>query len=210
MPHFNLLIFSQSLAQIKNLDKHRNSWALTLILFRFTRAQATTTKCAPKEPTTMPTFRFNPALWFALALSLFTLGSWQTASADNKAIDALGGNSLAKHHIVLQETESDLQRQTLLLNVTGNLLKAYGDNVDIEVVAFGPGITLLFANNEHAKRIESLSQQGVRFSACMNALKNATERLGHEPALNPVAKKVPAGIVRVIELVDAGYILVRP
>ncbi|OYY52483.1 MAG: hypothetical protein B7Y53_08055, partial [Halothiobacillus sp. 28-55-5] len=127
----------------------------------------------------MPILRFIPSLWFALALSLLALGSWQTASANDKAIEAVGGNPLAKHHIVLQETESDLQRQTLLLNVAGNLLKAYGDNVDIEVVAFGPGITLLFANNEHAKRIEAMSQQGVRFSACMNALKNATERLGH-------------------------------
>ncbi|MGC8697311.1 MAG: hypothetical protein ACP5Q0_02460 [Halothiobacillus sp.] len=158
----------------------------------------------------MPTVRFTPSLMLALIFCFFAFGISQTARADAKAIDALGGNSMAKHHIVLQETESDLQRQTLLLNVTANLLKAYGDNVDIEVVAFGPGISLLFANNEHAKRIEALSQQGVRFSACMNALKNATERLGHEPALNPVAKKVPAGIVRVVELVDAGYILVRP
>ncbi len=152
---------------------------------------------------------------FQSVLLIFALGmsgllTAQTANADDKAIDAVGGNSLAKHHIVLQETEDDPQRQTLLLNVASNLLQAYGDNVDIEVVTFGPGISLLFANNEHAKRIESLAQEGVRFSACMNALKNATERLGHEPALNPVAKKVPAGIVRVIELVDAGYILVRP
>lgn len=132
----------------------------------------------------------------------------QTANAD--AIDAVGGNSLASHHIVLQETDSDLQRQTLVLNVAGNLIKAYGDNVDIEIVAFGPGISLLFANNEHAKRIKSLAQQGVRFSACMNSLAKATQRLGHEPKLNPVAQKVPAGIVRIIDLVDAGYILVRP
>ena len=158
----------------------------------------------------MPKLRFFSSLWLTLALSLLGAMTVQAASVDAKAIDAVGGNSLAKHHIVLQETESDLQRQTLLLNVTSNLLKAYGDNADIEVVAFGPGISLLFANNEHAKRIESLAQQGVRFSACMNALKSATERLGHEPALNPAAKKVPAGIVRVIDLVDAGYILVRP
>ncbi|MHB1229785.1 MAG: DsrE family protein [Halothiobacillus sp.] len=152
---------------------------------------------------------FQPVL-LIFALGMSGLLTAQTANADDKAIDAVGGNSLAKHHIVLQETEDDPQRQTLLLNVASNLLQAYGDNVDIEVVTFGPGISLLFANNEHAKRIESLAQEGVRFSACMNALKNATERLGHEPALNPVAKKVPAGIVRVIELVDAGYILVRP
>ncbi|MHB8919972.1 MAG: DsrE family protein [Halothiobacillus sp.] len=111
--------------------------------------------------------RFFPSVLFIFVLGmgglLFTA---QTTNADDKAIDAVGGNSLAKHHIVLQETESDLQRQTWLLNVAGNLLQAYGDNVDIEVVTFDPGIgSLLFANNEQAKHIESLAQQGVRSSA---------------------------------------------
>lgn len=158
----------------------------------------------------MNRIRLHLSVFVLLMMGLLGVLPVQAQTVNDKAIEAVGGNSLAKHHIVLQETDSDLQRQTLVLNVASNLLKAYGDNADIEIVAFGPGITLLFANNEHAKRIESLSQQGVRFSACMNALNNATQRLGYEPKLNPAAKKVPAGIVRVIDLVDAGYILVRP
>jgi uncharacterized protein len=158
----------------------------------------------------MKKLRLMSSVFVLLMLGLFSALPAQAGSASASAIEAVGGNPLAKHHIVLQITESDLQRQTLVLNVASNLLKAYGDNADIEIVAFGPGITLMFANNEHAKRIESLAQQGVRFSACMNALRHATQRLGYEPKLNPVAKKVPAGIVRVIDLVDAGYILVRP
>lgn len=158
----------------------------------------------------MNRIRLHLSVFVLLMMGLLGALPVQAQTVNDKAIEAVGGNSLAKHHIVLQETDSDLQRQTLVLNVASNLLKAYGDNADIEIVAFGPGITLLFANNEHAKRIESLSQQGVRFSACMNALSNATQRLGYEPKLNPAAKKVPAGIVRVIDLVDAGYILVRP
>ncbi len=158
----------------------------------------------------MKKIRLLQSVFILLLMGLLGALPVQAQTVGAKAIDAVGGNSLAEHHIVLQETDSDLQRQTLVLNVASNLLQAYGDNVDIEIVAFGPGITLLFANNEHAKRIGSLAQQGVRFSACMNSLKNATQRLGYEPKLNPVAKKVPAGIVRVIDLVDAGYILVRP
>lgn len=158
----------------------------------------------------MKKLRLIQSAFILLILGVLSALPAQAEGVNAKAIDAVGGNSLAKHHIVLQTTDSDLQRQTLVLNVASNLLKAYGDDADIEIVAFGPGITLLFANNEHAKRIETLAQQGVRFSACMNALKNATQRLGYEPKLNPAAKKVPAGIVRVIDLVDAGYILVRP
>lgn len=158
----------------------------------------------------MKKIRLLQSVFVLLMMGLLGALPVQAHPVDAKAIEAVGGNSLANHHIVLQTTDSDLQRQTLVLNVVSNLLKAYGDNVDIEVVAFGPGISMLFANNEHAKRIESMAQQGVRFSACMNSLEKATERLGYEPKLNPVAKKVPAGIVRIIDLVDAGYILVRP
>lgn len=158
----------------------------------------------------MKIIRLLQSAFVLFMLGLLSALPVQAQTVDAKAIDALGGNSLANHHIVLQETDSDLQRQALVLNVASNLINAYGDNADIEIVGFGPGISLLFANNEHAKRIESLAQQGVRFSACMNSLAKATERLGYEPKLNPVAKKVPAGIVRIIDLVDAGYILVRP
>jgi intracellular sulfur oxidation DsrE/DsrF family protein len=37
-----------------------------------------------------------------------------------------------------------------------------------------------------------------------------TRVLGHEPAINPHAKKVPAGIVRILELTKQGYTLVNP
>lgn len=149
-------------------------------------------------------------LIFMAMLLAFSTSAWAESPAD-KAIDAVGGNSMASHHVVLQATDSNAVRQNLVINVANNLIKAYGPGaVDIEVVAFGPGISLLFANNTQAKRIQSLAAQGVRFSACMNSLHHVTKKLGHEPKLNPAAKKVPAGIVRVLDLVDAGYTLVRP
>lgn len=150
-----------------------------------------------------------PSIMLALAL-LFSALTAQAAMVNPKAIDALGGNSLASHHIVLQVTDSNPKRQVVALNVATNLMQAFGTDADIEIVAFGPGISLIFANNPYAAKIKALAQQGVRFSACENSLKKAAKKLGHEPALNPEAHKVPSGIVRVVNLVDAGYILVRP
>ena len=146
-----------------------------------------------------------------LAAGLLVIGG-PVSAADTAAIESVGGNSLASEHLVLQITESDMQRQNLVLNVANNVLKARGgpDQIDVEVVAFGPGISMLFANNHHAERIQSLADQGVRFSACRNSIAAATRKLGEEPGINPAAEPVEAGIARILDLVDAEYVLVRP
>ena len=50
----------------------------------------------------------------------------------------------AEHKVVLQISDADPTKQTLVLNVANNLMKAYGspDKVDVEIVAFGPGLRL--------------------------------------------------------------------
>ena len=117
----------------------------------------------------------------------------------------------AEHKFVLQISDMDPDKQTLVLNVAGNIMKAYGqDKADVEIVAFGPGLRLLFAENSNAGRIDGLTTSGVRFAACANTIANMTNTLGSEPKLNPHAKVVPGGIVRIKELADQGYLLVKP
>lgn len=118
----------------------------------------------------------------------------------------------ATHHIVLQISDGGAKKQTLVLNVASNLLKYYGpDKLDLEIVAFGPGLRLLLANNANAGRIRSLVDSGdVKFDACGNTLKAFTKKLGYKPKLNPNAVVVPAGAARIVQLVGKGYVLVRP
>lgn len=117
----------------------------------------------------------------------------------------------AEQHVVLQISDNDPSKQTLVLNVASNLIKAYGpDKVDVEIVAFGPGLRLMFADNVNAGRIDGLSSEGVRFAGCMNTFNKMTKLLGHEPELNPHTTHVSAGVVRIIDLVNKGYILVKP
>jgi intracellular sulfur oxidation DsrE/DsrF family protein len=117
----------------------------------------------------------------------------------------------AEQKFVLQISDMDPDKQTLVLNVATNIMKYYGpDQADVEIVAFGPGLRLLFAENSNAGRIDGLTQSGVRFAACANTIANMTSTLGSEPALNPMAKVVPGGIVRIKELSDQGYLLVKP
>jgi intracellular sulfur oxidation DsrE/DsrF family protein len=119
----------------------------------------------------------------------------------------------AEKRIVLQISDPNPFKQTLVLNVASNLVKAYGpDKVDIEIVAFGPGLRLLFAENANADRIDNLAMgSGVRFSACQNTMRNvANNSFGKEPKLNPHAAEVGAGVVRILDLVDQGYVLIKP
>lgn len=130
-------------------------------------------------------------------------------SAASPALSA--DQSLAEYKYVLHISDMDPSKQELILNNARNLLDAYppGD-VEVEIVAYGPGLRLMFAENVNAQRIDSLSQSGVKFTACGNTLKGMAKLMGEEPKLNPSASVVPGGIVRIGELVKQGYIYVKP
>ena len=135
-----------------------------------------------------------------LAIALF-------ATIANAAED----KPFAEKRVVLQISDDDPAKQTLVLNVASNLIKHYGpDKVDVEIVAFGPGLRLMFADNVNVGRIDGLSDNGVRFAACSNTLKKMTKLLGNEPALNSHAVHVDAGVVRILDLTGQGYQLVTP
>jgi hypothetical protein len=119
--------------------------------------------------------------------------------------------TFADYKYVLHISDLDPSKQELILNNASNLLAAYPPGaVEIEIVAYGPGLRLLTENNVNAQRVDSLSQSGVKFSACGVTIKGWTTQLGYEPKFNKVAKVVPGGIVRIGELVKQGYIYVKP
>jgi len=127
------------------------------------------------------------------------------------AMPVLADDDFADYKYVLHISDMDPSKQELILNNASNLLEAYPPGaVAVEIVAYGPGLRLMFADNPNAQRIDSLSQSGVKFAACGNTLKAMTKQLGYEPQLNPDAKVVPGGIVRIGELVKKGYIYVKP
>lgn len=144
-------------------------------------------------------------LFLACLISVTAIfASMTTQAADEE-------KAFADKKVVLQISDSDPFKQTLVLNVANNLIKYYGpDKVDVEIVAFGPGLRLLFDENANKGRIQGLSANGVRFAACNNTLNNMTKLLGKKPKLNSHAKVVDAGVVRVIDLTSEGYTLVKP
>ncbi|MCP3461703.1 MULTISPECIES: hypothetical protein [unclassified Bradyrhizobium] len=117
----------------------------------------------------------------------------------------------AEHRIVLQLSDGDARKQALVLSVANNLLKAYDpDKVAIEVVAFGPGIDLLLAANDHRKQVESLIAQGVRFDICLNTVDTIERETGRRPDFISSATPVQVGVGQILFLTENGYNLVRP
>jgi hypothetical protein len=120
-------------------------------------------------------------------------------------------NPFAEHHLVLQLSDGDANKQGLIISVANNLLAFYGpDKVAIEVVTFGPGIELLYADSPNRKYVDSLIAQGVRFDICMNTVETIERNTGKKLDINPKAIPVQAGVAQILALTEKGYTLVRP
>ncbi len=124
---------------------------------------------------------------------------------------AVAGDMGAKHKVVIQVSTDDPRTQKIALNNAVNVQKALGmDNVEVEIVAYGPGLSLLTKKSKQAKRVESLAMQDITFSACANTMKKIEKKKGKKPKLLQGVKVVPAGVLRIMELQEKGYSYIRP
>lgn len=120
------------------------------------------------------------------------------------------------HKIAVHVDESDPARINMALNNVQNI-KAYYDSVgqavEIEVVAYGPGLTMLRADKSPVKgriAVMALENDKLTFSACGNTHAKMSKKEGKTVELVPEAKVVPSGVVRLVELQEQGYAYVRP
>jgi len=118
----------------------------------------------------------------------------------------------AEAHIVLQLADGDAKSQARVLSVANNLIKHYGgpDFVDIEIVTYGPGISLLYPGNPNQERISSLVTNEVRFVGCLNTVETIERQTGERPELIPATIPVQTGVARLVERAMAGYVIIRP
>ena len=129
------------------------------------------------------------------------------------AAPALAGEH---HKLALQISDNNPEKMNAVLNVAANVSKYYsdkGDEVDIEIIAFNAGLHMLRADTSPVKaRLVSFKQgmPNVTFTACENTLESMARKEGKEPPLVDNAARVKAGVVRLIELGEKGWTLVRP
>ena len=123
-----------------------------------------------------------------------------------------GDKPFAEAHVVLQLGDGDDETQARVLSVANNLIKHYGgpDFVDIEIVSYGPGISLLYPNNANRERTASLMANDVRFVGCQNTLDTIERKTGERPELIPEVILVKTGVARLIERAQQDFVIIRP
>ena len=122
------------------------------------------------------------------------------------------GKPFAEAHVLLQVSDADPVKQAAVIDIANNLMKHYGgpDTVDIEILAFGPGIALYRSDNPLRPRLESLLPSGVRLVVCKNTLDTLERTTGAAPQLIDGLIYVQTGVARIVERVGQGFVLVKP
>ena len=148
----------------------------------------------------------------------FVLAIAALAVAAIFAMPTYAAENAKPHRIAIQVDQNDPALMNLVLNNVSNLTEYYnskGEEVQIEVVAYGPGLNMLREDRSPVKdRIKSIKQTSfpstVNFSACGNTKKGMEKAEGHPVEIIPQASVVPAGVVRLSELQEQGWSYIRP
>ena len=138
---------------------------------------------------------------FALALSL--------ASSGALAVDATAPQATAeKQKVVFQVSADDPKIWNLTLNNAKNVQQDLGaQNVDVEIVAYGPGIGMLKLNSPVAGRIDQAAGDGVKIVACENTM--TALKLTKDDMLASTGY-VRAGVIELMKKQKEGYAYIRP
>ncbi len=121
---------------------------------------------------------------------------------------ALAQKELPRNKAVFQVSDADPQKWGLTLNNIKNVIDDLGeDAVELEIVAYGPGIGMLKADSPVGKRIADTVALGVKVVACENTMK--AQKLVYADMLPKIAY-VPAGVVELMKKQREGFAYIRP
>ena len=131
---------------------------------------------------------------------------------------ALAAGPAKPHRVAIQVDQNDPAVMNLALNNASNILDYYrgkGEDVQVEIVAYGPGLNMLREDTSPVKdRIKQIKQlsfpNSIKFAACNNTKQGMEKREGHKITIVPQAEIVPAGVVELSELQEQGWSYIRP
>ena len=140
-------------------------------------------------------------------LGLFGAGFVAAALAPS-IVSAQTKAGASKNKIVFQMSDNDPARWNLALNNMRNVqVELVDDDVELELVAYGPGIGMLKADSPVAKGVAEALKNGARVVACENTMKG--QKLGYADML-PNIGYAPSGVVELMRKQQQGYAYIRP
>jgi intracellular sulfur oxidation DsrE/DsrF family protein len=124
------------------------------------------------------------------------------------ATPALGQQRKAKQRVVIQVSDNDPAKWTLALNNARNIQSDLGkENVDIEIVAFGPGLEMMKSESKVADRLAAAIDANINLLACQNTMQNT--KVDKSDIYGGV-KFVPAGVTHIMKRQREGWAYLRP
>jgi intracellular sulfur oxidation DsrE/DsrF family protein len=127
----------------------------------------------------------------------------------------LAGNALAadaspqKRRVVLQVNDDDEETWEQALKLAENMLENAGgkDKIDIQIVAFSPGILMVVNDSSVAGRVSKAAASGIRVRACAYTL--GVRRISPDK-LAPGVKTVPFGALEIVDKQKEGWAYIKP
>ena len=113
-----------------------------------------------------------------------------------------------RNKVVIQVSDDDAVKWNLALNNARNLQDDVGvANVDIEIVAYGPGIGMLKLESPSGARVADALKAGVKVIACENTMRG--QKLTKDDMLGGISY-VPAGVTEIMKKQIEGWAYLRP
>ena len=138
------------------------------------------------------------------------------AQSKQSAVSPAAPGKKKEHRLILQVNTNEPAVMNLALNNAANTEQHYkgmGEQVQIEIVTFGPGLNMLRDDTSPVKeRIKSIAEtsRSISFAACDNTRANMSRVEQKEIPLISQATVVSSGVVRIMELQEQGWSYVRP
>ncbi len=112
------------------------------------------------------------------------------------------------YKVVFQVSDNDPAKWNLALNNARNVQTDLGkDNVEVEIVAYGPGLAMLKGDSKVAGRLAQALDESVGLLACENTMRNT--KTTKADMYNGISY-VDAGVVHIMKRERQGWAYVRP
>jgi len=137
-----------------------------------------------------------------------TLAAASLLALPSLVLPSLARAADTKNRLIVQVSVADPKKWALALNNVKNVQTDLGKaNVEIELVAYGPGLGMLKMDSEVANRINEAMADGVKIIACENTMTNS--KIAKDDML-PKIGYVKAGVVEIMQKQQQGYAYLRP
>jgi uncharacterized protein len=152
----------------------------------------------------------------AVCVTALVLVASPAAAQNGKPVPIAVNVTKKAHRLVLQVNTNEPATMNLALNNATNVeqyYKALGEKLEIEIVAFGPGLHMLREDTSPVKdRVKAIAEKmpSISFKACGNTRENMGKAENKTIPLIAEATVVKSGVVRVMELQEQGWAYVRP